>query len=75
VKPEGWWEIAKEPTAFTFRMDARKLYSPEEEVKHFLRNIRKLLPDCMVALPRTPNSSDFAIAVSCLINHLVARNK
>jgi len=75
VKPVGWWKITKEPTASNFRMDARKLYSPEDEGKRFLRNIRKLLPGYMVALPRIPNSSTFALDVSCLINYLVERKK
>ena len=56
-------------------MDARKLYSPEDEGKRFLRNIRKLLPDYMVALPRITNSSTFALDVPCLINHLVERKR
>jgi len=56
-------------------MDARKLYSPEDEGKRFLRNILKLLPDYIVALPGILNSQTFVLDISCLINHLVERKK
>jgi hypothetical protein len=75
VKPVGWCKITKDPTASKFRTDGRKLFSSEAEGKRFLRNIRKLLPDYMVALPRIPNSSTFASDVSYFINHLVERKK